>query len=223
MQKFTVFTIIISLTVLMALGDMIAHDYLQNNVAGVPAHAEDATPQVQALVPQGSQNAEVTTELVAPTADSQDALPDLVPVKTAWLGDQPETFELSGIVSPVLKVASYSGLLFDLIPFETSAGGVLKSWNLFEDERYIGNVTQIQFDTDTAAFQAYLQVRQSAQAEAAMGSVNEANNAGDASFYFNHLVKTKTVHRVVLKENTIYVLMYAYSDHEKLKNLFDFL
>lgn len=216
MQKFTVFTIILSLTILMVLGDLVAHDYLKNNVTALP-EAVQTGPQVPALV----QADEIPTEEVLPVETETEVL---VPVSdVGWLGESPETFSLLGFVAPVLKTTQYSGLLFDFIPFDTATGGQIQSWNLFDGERYVGNVTEVHFGTDTAAFQAYLQMRQTAQSESSLGSVNESNNAGDASFYFNHLVKTKTVHRVVLTGERLIVLMYSYSDHERMKNLFDFL
>jgi hypothetical protein len=56
-----------------------------------------------------------------------------------------------------------------------------------------------------------------------LGSVNEVNNYGDASFYFNHKNKLKTVHLIIRTGRDIYAFEYSQSFHETMKKVFDSL
>ena len=81
----------------------------------------------------------------------------------------------------------------------------------------------MKYPSETGAFQAYLTLRDRAKELTDLGLVNEVNNYGEASFYFNHKIKTKTVHLAVKQGNNLYAFEYAYRWHEEMKKLFPLL
>jgi hypothetical protein len=129
----------------------------------------------------------------------------------------------SGFGNPVLKEAIFSGYVFQFINFADQLGAVTYQWNFFENEAFKASIYEIKYETETGSFQGYLNLRKRAGELTQVGTVNEANNYGDSSFYFNHKTKTKTVHIVIKKAKTIYAFEYPYSIHDRMKALLESL
>jgi hypothetical protein len=214
MQKFTVFSIILSISVVLILGDIVFHDYLS-------AWGDDAP--------------EVIDEVEEATPLLEDQLDDALEDETAWVELSEEigisilrpsvdevAFLSAGFFDPVLKDTIFSGLVFQFISFSDQVEAYIYQWNLFDGEDFVGSVYEIKYPSEMGSLQGYLNLRDRAQSDPAMGEVNETNSYGNASFYFNHATKTKTVHVVIRSGATIYALEYAYVHHEKMKSVLGF-
>lgn len=210
MQKFTVFSVLLSFTVILIIGDMVLHDYLDadqfeqsvesleseiNELQGEPEATDgiegEASIDEDVTLSEENTNPTITTELLAS----------------------------SGFGNPVLKEAIFSGYIFQFINFADQLGATTYQWNFFENEAYKASVYEIKYDTETGSFQGYLNLRKRAGELTQIGTVNETNSYGDASFYFNHKTKTKTVHLVIKRGRTIYAFEYPYSIHDRMKAL----
>ncbi|QQR54917.1 hypothetical protein IPG41_07125 [Candidatus Peregrinibacteria bacterium] len=203
MQKFTVFSLLLSLVVVLATVDVLFHDYLGED----PAVEENQTVEE---IPEP-----LDTEPVEEEVELQEEK------SPSWItGD---LLTQAGFTLPVVKEALFSGLIFQIIPFSDASQSQLSQLNFFDGERYVGSFYEIVYPTDTGSFQAYLTLREAAKALPDLGTVNEVNMYGDASFYFNHKSKVKTVHMVALYGKRIYGFEYAQTEHEKMKKLFDIL
>jgi len=208
MQKFTVFSIILSLAVVLAVADVLFHDYLNTTTVQTPVATEEP----------------LTLPSTSPTttpSDDSDSTVELQEVAGSSL--TVELFQEAGFVSPTLKNTPFSGLVFQFLPFSDQAEADVFQSNLFDGPTYVGTVYEIHYSTDTGGFQGYLTLRDEANGLTAVGTTNEANNYGDASFYFNHKTKVKTVHLLIRSGSTLYGFEYAQSSHEKMKNVFDIL
>ena len=216
MQKFTVFSILLSIAVILAIGDMIFHDYLNG------ASSSKASIDVEELLPVEEDNSaadapiegEAQTEAGA-SVDLSEDLAILEPSLTL------ELFEEAGFTSPVLKDTIFSGLVFQFISFSDQNEANIYQWNLFDGEQYIGSIYQIVYPTETGSFQGYLSLRERASGLTQLGTINEVNNYGDASFYFNHKTKVKTTHLIFRSGSSIYAFEYSQSYHNKMKEAFD--
>lgn len=213
MQKFTVFSILLSLSVILIIGDIVFHDYL-----GEDAGAQEFFPSAEESMEDENLDSEA--------APSEEEVLDETSVELsedASVGPLPSTlssavFTGAGFMNPVLKDTLFSGLIFQLIEFPKP---FVYQWNVFDGEQYVGTVYEIKSATETASFQSYLGLREGAQALSTVGEVNEVNNYGDASFYFNHKSKTKTIHLVMRSRSDVYAFEYAQLHHEKMKKVFD--
>lgn len=218
MQKLTLFSLLLSISVILIVGDIVYHDYLSDFEAAVPEDTEPISLE---------DTTEDTTEVTL--------LPD---EETVALSEEPETlmlpgvlesslsaelFKQAGFIQPVLKDTLFSGLVFQFISFADQSEATVYQWNVFDGEQYIGSVYELKYPTETGSFQGYLALRERAMSLTDLGTVNEVNNYGDASFYFNHKTKVKTVHLVVRTGNDIFGFEYAQTYHEKLKKVFDSL
>lgn len=214
MQKLTIFSVLLSLSVLLLMSDLVFHDYLK-----VDTFIRGSS---------GIEESEIVTE-TDETAQEEPVLEeaaleeDLGEVTILEASLTPELFSSVGFLEPVLKEAIFTGSLFQFLSFADQTEAYIYQWNLFEGEVFVGGVYEIKYPSETSAFQGYLTLRDRASGLSNLGVVNESNGYGDASFYFNHKVKTKTVHLIIKKGQTIYAFDYEQSQHPKMKTLFDLL
>lgn len=202
MQKFTVFSIILSLCVIFILGDMVFHGYLNTNVLQIEEAAQAGT---------GETTEPIIENVQVDTSDIPEAK-----LKAA-------DFIAAGFENPVLKDAVFDGNIFSFLTFSDQSDAYIYQWNFFDGETFIGSIYEVEYKSDTGGFQAYLTLRDRAVKLLNLGDVNETNSYKDASFYFNHKAKKNTVHLVIRKGGTIYAFQYAYSGHDKMKNLFEII
>ena len=201
MQKFTVFSIILSLCVIFILGDMIFHGYLNTSVLEVPTVETSTGVEIQPAVENF-----VVHESNLPE-------PKL----------KVEHFIAAGFEKPVLKDAVFDGNIFSFLTFSDQSDAYVYQWNFFDGEVFVGSIYEVEYKSDTGGFQGYLTLRNMALKLLNLGDVNESNTYGDASFYFNHKAKNKTVHLVIRNGGTLYAFQYAYSGHEQMKRLFELI
>jgi len=211
MQKFTVFSILLSLAVILGIADIIFNDYLNGEASVTPVVEEDYLPIEEEVIEEEIIEEENGSEEVDLSEDQAFLEPNL----------GLELFEESGFSSPVLKDTIFSGLVFQFISFSDQKDATIYQWNLFDGEQYIGSIYEIRYATETGSFQGYLSLRERAGGLANLGTVNEVNNYGDASFYFNHKTKVKTIHLVFRSGASIYAFEYSQSAHDKMKKAFD--
>lgn len=211
MQKFTVFSIILSISILLVIGDIIFHDYLNDNPFA-EAEVEETVVEEEGEEEEVALDEQIIEDEVI-TASVE------LPESEIWEG----LFASAGFTDPVLKEGIFSGLIYQFINFSDQTDAFIYQWNLFNGVNYIGTIYEIKYPTDTGSFQGYLALRERAFGHSDKGQVNEVNNYGDASFYFNHGAKTKTVHLVIRKGSDLYAFEYSHLNHELMKKVFDLL
>lgn len=213
MHKFTIFTIIFSIVVMVIVAELVIHDYLKGGFLASP---------------QGEIQKEIPEEISEETAGEVSKTAAEISEEEAGIGETTtrkittDLLAQAGFENPIYKQIDFSGLIFqiiDLKDLEESAGF---SGNVFEEEEFAGTVYEIHFETETEVFRAYELARAEALASE-KGSTNETNSFGEASFYFNHADKPKTVFLVVQIGNSLYAFEYSHRNHLKFKELVDFL
>lgn len=235
MQKFTVFSILLSISIVLMIGDIVFHDYLSQfrqeeikplEESDTLQESSEESSELESSVLLSEETEEQETEAFEPQSEtasdvgSMDGLESTAIVNSS-LGT--ELFEKAGFSQPVLKNALFSGLIFQFISFSDQTEATVYQWNLFDGENYVGSVYEMKYTTETGSFQGYLALRERAMSLTELGTVNEVNNYGDASFYFNHKNKTKTVHLIMRSGGSLYAFEYGQSHHETMKKVFDIL
>ncbi|MBU0981169.1 hypothetical protein KKC94_00585 [Patescibacteria group bacterium] len=219
MQRFTIFSILLSLTLLFFIGDILSHNYLKADISGIDNAKDLNVATAEPLLAEPKIDEE-TTEPVKQNSEDEVTLSSISVI-------EPElsalNFQLVGFSNPILKEAQFNGSVFQIIDFSDQTDAYVYQSNIFEDETYVGAVSEIKYPTEIGAFQGYLKIRERAMGLLDYGEVNETNTYGDTSFYFNHKIKTKTVHIVVKESDTLYAFEYDYGYHEKMKQLFGIL
>lgn len=220
MQKLTIFSVLLSISVVLIVVDTVSHDYL-NVFEEIPTEEELKT-QIdlpdENLEPDETMLNEVNEQFDEDSVDLSDESSEPEKISSSL---NLEIFENADFTRPVLKDTLYSGLIFQFISFSDQSDATVYQWNLFDGEQYLGSIYEIKYPTETGSFQGYLAMRERSMSMNEIGSVNEVNNYGDASFYFNHKTKIKTVHLIIRTGSNIYAFDYAQSNHEKMKKVFD--
>lgn len=222
MQKFTVFSIILSLVVVLTIADVLFNDYLNTDSSAPTVVTTEVTPPVDTV--DTTPITDTSAPLTLPQTDSTTTTDQPVQLQE----DSPSSltedlFKTAGFESPTLKNAVFSGLVFEFLGFTDQAEATVYQWNLFSGPAFVGSIYEIKYSTDTGGFQGYLNLRDEAKTLTDLGTVNEANNYGDASFYFNHKSKVNTVHLLIRSGANLYGFEYAQTYHESMKNVFDSL
>lgn len=208
MQKFTVFSIILSVIVVLVISDLVLHDYLGTANQDNFDEAANVATSVFDVPTEGNGS--------LPTAEEYFDILDMIePSMTA------QQFVDAGFTGATLKETTYFGLIFQLISFSDQNDAFVHQWNLFDGQEFVGTVYEIDYSSATGGLQGYLTLRERASGLASEGDVNEVNMYGDASFYFNHKVKNKTVHTVIRDGAIIYAFEYAYVHHDNMKKVME--
>lgn len=235
MQKFTAFSILLSLIVVLATVDVLFNGYLGGSEVAVVQDSEEVDSAVDTTQDSSPEEAAPVSDEVPPTEvppteivpNEETPAVEETPVElqeekvSTWFTS--DVLSQAGFTQPVVKEALFSGLIFQIIPFSDGANTQSLQLNFFDGEVYVGTFYEVVYATDTGSFQGYLSLREAAKSLTDLGTTNEVNMYGDASFYFNHKTKVKTVHMLALYGNRVLGFEYAQSEHEKMKKLFDIL
>jgi len=218
MQKFTIFSAILSISIILVIGDVLTHGYL--NEESTEEIVEEAMETLETI--ETTEKEENTDQPPAEDEETNESvdLSSETDLKVLIPNFSEDILLESGFFDPVLKDSIYSGFVFQFIPY-TDADAFVYQWNIFDGESYIGSIYEMKYPNETASFQGYLALRQAGSSKTDIGTVNEVNNYKDASFYFNHNTKTQTVHLVIRSGQNVYAYEYAHRYHESMKNLFN--
>ena len=200
MQKFTIFTIIFSAVVIVTVSELVVHDYIDR-------HSDE-----------GSAIAEVDgSDIQASVID----LPAEEPANTSILAGL--DYQLFGFTDgSYLKEKNFPDNVFQFLEFDfDNTDGMY--WEMFDGKSYEGGLYEIICENPTDAFTVYTDLKSSALDQPDNGTMNEVNNYGLASFYFNDNVKTDTVFLVILSEDRVYALTYQKAMHDVFKEVADSL
>ncbi len=206
MNKFTIFTIIFSAIVIITVGELVINDYLDR-------HSDEVADSEQVTVDSEQWTVDSDEEIEAEEPIIED-VEEVLPVASYLNGLDYSAFGIAA----ALKDKNAPELVFQFLSFDDDPSDYLY-YELFDGEEYVGSLYEINCSDPTQAFTIYTDMKQSGSGQPETGSINEVNNYGDASFYFNHTTKTTSVFAVVLKDNKVYAFNYPHSYHSNFKEL----
>lgn len=240
MHKFTIFTILLSVCVVLIVADLVLHDYWGEDFASENATTEQTLPN-ENIPDETSPDETVSDEIASDssTTPMEDATSITSGVVTdpEFYGDEednPAPSEIQptltqaltadlGLTEPILETESYTGLIYGFWNLSTALNGTpLLRHKLFDGTTFLGSIYEIQGATEVDLFSLYEELRTLASTSNT-GTINENNAYGEASFYFNHSVKTNTVFLAVRTKNAVYAFEYAPSAHVQMKKLISLL
>lgn len=227
MHKFTIFTIILSVMVIMVVADLVLNDYMGNSQMAL----EESTPVVGSVVDpelRGDEGEAVVTDDVetvviddetenSDLVDSEfvsDVVLDEMPVPVGLI--TPELIASFNLLEPRLETEIYDGLLYGFWEMtDDFSNFTILEHKIFDGPNFMASLYEIQGENEIQAFAAYEALRQIALTSP-LGDLNENNSYGDASFYFNHSTKMNTVYMIVRKGLGVYAFQYGHDVHHTL-------
>lgn len=249
MQKFTVFTVILTVVVVVAAAELFVNDYLPKLTANVfnadsytetvetptsTAPASDATEAIEtpdATVPQPILGAEPTTTTAISTdpASTLDYIPlDIEEFSNSYDKATTQAYisneqvVQSGFTGAYLEPQDFDGFLFKTISIGDLYGLKVSKYEITNGEIAYAKVYVIVPEDVSTSSEIYsiLKVRASEGLET---EANETNQFGDGSFYMNDSRRASTVFLTTRVGTTIYGFSYPKEYHPQIKNLVDLI
>lgn len=240
MQKFTVFTVILTVVVVVAAAELFVNDYLPKLSANV-FHADTSAvtvpaTEVPAVVtePQPILGADPTvsavpTETTTEPASTLDYIPfDIEDFSNSYDKATTQAYisneqvVQSGFTGAYLEPQDFDGFLFKTISIGDLYGLKVNKYDITNGETvYAKAYVVVPEDVSTSSeIYSILKVRASEGLET---EANETNQFGDVSFYMNDSRRSATVFLVVRVGTTIYGFSYPKEYHPQIKNLVDLI
>ncbi|HCW32915.1 MAG: hypothetical protein UT55_C0035G0008 [Candidatus Peregrinibacteria bacterium GW2011_GWE2_39_6] len=237
MHKFTIFTIIFSVTVIFIMADLIINDYWGKDFANENQLQGDAEIPTAFTQTTTAITNETTLPLEGNPTDntpSNSELEKMDQIATNTTLDATNTpnpapsaqitttlLQNLNITSPRLETDNYEGLIYGFWDTQKAFNSyTILRHKIFSEDNYLSTIYEIQTLNEIETFSAYQILYDLAQ-NSATGTINETNSYGNASFYFNHSTKTNTVFLTFQTKNTIYALEYAPNYHSSMRELIE--
>lgn len=243
MRKFTIFTVILTIVLVVAVLDVVSNDYLAkyekpanggNEVVNLPEDLDlGAAVQTNVLgFDMGTEEGEVAD---VPEVQEQVVVVEdpIVEEKSSDIADfenenfvayspnvyiREEQIKSAGFVDSYLEDERADGYLFKTIYIDDLLDVEVKKSVVRTETALVAKVYVIKTGpkADTDDVYQVLRVRAS---EGLDSEVNATNEYGDASFYLNDLRRSSTAFLVTRIGNLIYAFSYPKEYHSQIKNL----
>lgn len=238
MNRFTIFTIILSVSVITILSDLLLRDYVQGN--GLQTSVISSTSTNEEISPVLADTEEVIDDSETVTDDTENTESDTQPVeenKEEQKVEEKQEPQPVASNSPVyltgenIKAAGFSGTpedkqftgkLFQLLDLGNFPVEKIKTVSVEQNQVLAASMTEIIVSDEIQALQLYLLLQNKTKPYIDL-SLNETNAYGDRSFYVNHAKKPNEAFLVVKIRNRIYGFAYVKFYHPELKKLITLL
>ncbi len=250
MQKFTIFTIILSTIVVTIITELVVQDYLQRvyNPTALQTSTLGTNSFESYITPTKDPEAEKSTtetlieklrenDLNKDDNESESLAEKLQNIRPSSrdevikdeVSDNEILLERIDTLLPALQLpgvklqkANYQNKLFQLISTSEIDFTETAFATLQIDQEVIGSVYEFKSRTEIDAEKAFDDMRILANSFPNI-TTNQTNQFGDKSFYINHLVKVGEVFVVVQRDDRIYAFAYKKDYHESFKTFFGVL
>lgn len=215
MSKFTFFTILFSLIVIVIVGQLVLKDAIFPQEYKTQVITEEI--KTEAIQPEEVKSEEVQQEEPAPAKATAG---EPLSVEEPRESEFQTILEQSGFVD--IKEAPFSGKLFELFDFGTYQPDSTTVFQMNDLNSLIGIAAEIQLQDEITAQELYTLLQNKTKVYTEL-SINETNSYGDRSFYINHKKKPDEAFLIVRMKNVLYGLAYVKSYHPRIKTLISLL
>ena len=228
MNKFTIFTIILSVSVIIVIADLALRDYFSQN-SQTSVINEEISPVIADTEDQHKSAADKIS--VAP--DIESAAPAVAPasvasVSSASVSSAPASVVPASSVTPaIISEAGFNGTfveqqfngkVFQLLDITKIPVDGISFYEISQDGVSIASITEIMLRDEIRALQLYVLLQNKTKPYIDL-SLNETNAYGDRSFYVNHAKKPEEAFLTVKIGSRIYAFAYVKYFHPQLKKL----
>lgn len=230
MSRFTFFTILFSLIVIVIVGQLVLRDALfpqeyQTDVVSTTVGSGDGS---DIIVDEGE-----TKEIVPYISDESlpeefiiDEPPEPIPISTPTSVVKAQNIldmrllQQVGFAEVGQKI--FLGKIFDLFDISRQSFSSVVSYEMKEKAGVIGVATEIEMKDEISAQELYKLIQNKSKVYIDL-LVNETNQFGDRSFYINHRKKVDEAFLAVRMKNRIYAFAYLKDYHPRIKTLINLL
>jgi hypothetical protein len=227
MQKFTIFTVILSVIIITIIAELVVQDYLQKVYSPLVQTNTLGTSNFDDFIAPFADKAEEDTG----TQELADRIKELIPSTTNNSIEVVASKPFDEIIklAPALQIpnlafeqVTYENRLFQLIDTTSLNLSGAAAADINVGSAAIGSSYELKSRTPVDAEKNFDEIRILANSFPSIDT-NQTNQFGDRSFYINHLVKVGEVFLVVQQDAVIYAFSYKKEYHETFKTFFGVL
>lgn len=226
MNKFTIFTIILSVSVITVTADLVVRDYFDGTQANVLD--EEVSP-----VLADDENTDTEDSTDSETTDVRETAPQEPATELAAVAPSPviappqsriteDIIRQAGFTSGRLQEKQFNGKLYQLLDITKTPVDGMVLYDILENDVGVVSVTEIMLRDEIRALQLYSLLQNKTKPYIDL-SLNETNAYGDRSFYINHAKKPEEAFLTVKIGNRIYGFAYVKGYHPQVKALIQLL
>lgn len=241
MNKFTIFTIILAVSVVTVTADLAVRDYFgAGNQASVLSVQKPAAQEAQPVQPdqpaaQSFQQTQTQTQPqtaqlaptgnpIAPTAAGGPIAPESVQQYMPLPSSSTVTQELAGKAGLTGNFTEkhFDGKVYQLLDITKFPVEAISFYEIQQAGSPIASVTEIALKDEIRALQLYTLLQNKTKPYIDL-SLNETNAYGDRSFYINHTKKPDEAFLTVKIGRMIYAFAYIKQFHPEIKKMIQLL
>lgn len=232
MNKFTIFTIILAISVITVTSDLVVRDYLRgeglNSVLTLnkevsPVIASDDEVVTDAESQESPPAKEIAREEPTEVSTSTPAIPSQpVEIRTPPQPTITQQVIAAGGFTGTLTEKHFDGRLYQLLDLSKFAVESVALYELQENGLPAASITEIALKDEIRALQLYSLLQNKTKTYIDL-SLNETNAYGDRSFYINHAKKKDEAFLTVKIGSRIYGFAYVKFFHPEIKKLISIL
>jgi hypothetical protein len=217
MNKFTIFTIILAVSVITVMADLVIRDYFGASTefgeseASVIREPEPNYAVIPDIAPEPAAPEPATPE---PVATEPVAIPPSATVTLAKIRE-------AGFTGNFME-KHFEGKLFQLLDITKNPVDAIGFYEISQDVGPIASVTEIALRDEIRALQLYSLLQNKTKPYIDL-TLNETNAYGDRSFYINHAKKQGEAFLTVKIGRMIYGFAYVKFYHPEVKKLIQLL
>lgn len=214
MNKFTIFTIILAVSVVTVTVDLAARDYFGENGDGQASVVDSDVPDE---VQQSDTKTEAKTDAAAATPAVAE--PYTPPIPSAIV--TADKIKQAGFTGEFVE-QHFNGKIFQLLDITKIPVDAIGFYEIRQEGNPVVSVAEIAFRDEIRALQMYVLLQNKTKPYIDL-SLNETNAYGDRSFYINHAKKTEEAFLTVKIGKMIYSFAYVKPLHPEIKKLVQLL
>ena len=226
MSKFTIFTIILSISMITVVADLAIRDYFKADETQTSVLTDVAPPDVLPVTspepPADVPPVPATTKAPAstPVASPAPETPSPAPLPPPSSINQ-QKITKAGFTA-TLSEAAFDGKVFQLLDITKTPVDAINFYQLKQDTNPIVSITEIVLRDEIRALSLYSLLQNKTKPYIDL-SLNETNAYGDRSFYVNHAKKPDEAFLVLKIGRSLYAFAYVKTYHPQLKELIKLL
>lgn len=197
MSKFSIFTLFLSATLLVVMGELLTHKYLQHPF------------QQKQLQVNTFQNQEKIADKPAPIAVLDEPVSSKLNL---------ELLKKSGFVNVSVTKVDFKGILFESIDLKNFKSVPIFQTDIREKQQKIAVIYEFIADSNILADEVYSFLKEKS-GKILGASINATDSFLERSFYVNYLERKETAFLVVKIQKNVYALSYKKVYHSYIKKL----
>ncbi len=243
MNRFTIFTIILSVSVVTMLSDLLLRDYLQGqgmqtSVISADKNTSGSEEEISPVLAGTEEVIDDSETVISDDTTVEEPTTDTKPAEVVEKVDTPKEEVKAPVTNApvfltdaIIKAAGFTGTpedkqftgkLFQLLDLGNFAVEKIKTVSVEQNQVLAASMTEIIVADEIQALQLYLLLQNKTKPYIDL-TLNETNAYGDRSFYVNHAKKPNEAFLVVKIRNRIYGFAYVKFYHPELKKLITLL